>query len=218
MICDLVDYTLRTTPNKGRFSQTNTTASPNSSSNSSFEASQLKIPRPLLSFDEKFEASLCAFEFKLLVPEEDGLINFEQFSQELIQEKLIFLNDDKYLQQQQASLEIAEENILKDDRTTLMLKNIPRSMKPTDLRNILNKEFRNLYDFFYLPLDNNVFLILQLKNEGHLGYAFVNFINQDVVLRFYRTFNNQKWSNTEKQICQLKYAKLQGRRQYEFAR
>ncbi|CAD8206980.1 unnamed protein product [Paramecium pentaurelia] len=210
MICDLVDYTLRTTPNKGRFSQTNTTTSPNSSSNSSFEASQLKIPRPLLSFDEKFEASLCAFEFKLLVPEEDGLINFEQFSQELIQDKLIFLNDEKYLQQQQASLEILEENILKDDRTTLMLKNIPRSMKPNDLRNILNKEFRNLYDFFYLPLDNN--------NEGHLGYAFVNFINQDVVLKFYRTFNNQKWTNTEKQICQLKYAKLQGRRQYEFAR
>ncbi|CAD8118994.1 unnamed protein product [Paramecium primaurelia] len=128
----------------------------------------------------------------------------------MIQDKLIFLNEEKYLQQQQASLEIAEENILKDDRTTLMLKNIPRSMKPNDLRNILNKEFRNLYDFFYLPLDNN--------NEGHLGYAFVNFINQDVVLKFYRTFNNQKWTNTEKQICQLKYAKLQGRRQYEFAR
>lgn len=71
-----------------------------------------------------------------------------------------------------------------------MLKNIPRSMKPNDLRNILNKEFRNLYDFFYLPLDNNVFLILYSKNEGHLGYAFVNFIYQDVVLRFYRTFNN----------------------------
>lgn len=48
--------------------------------------------------------------------------------------------------------------IVNDERTTLMLKNIPRNIKSIDLRNILNKDFRNLYDFFYLPLDNNVII------------------------------------------------------------
>jgi hypothetical protein len=43
-----------------------------------------------------------------------------------------------------------------------MLKNVPRSMKPIDLRNILNKEFRNLYDFLYLPADSNVMPLLNL--------------------------------------------------------
>lgn len=29
-------------------------------------------------------------------------------------------------------------------------------MRPCDLRTILNKEFRNQFDFLYLPSDNNV--------------------------------------------------------------
>lgn len=92
MICDLVDYPLRLTPQKNSY--TNTTASPKSSSDSSFEdkskLTMLQIPRPLLSQDEKFEASLHAFgkkpphlEFRLLVPEQDSLCHLSQLSQEL---------------------------------------------------------------------------------------------------------------------------------------
>ena len=48
------------------------------------------------------------------------------------------------------NLDIIEENviinfilkILYDDRTTLMLKNIPKYMRPCDLRTLLNKDFK----------------------------------------------------------------------------
>lgn len=43
MICDIVDYALRLTPQKGRISYTNTTASPKSSSDNSFE-DKSKVP------------------------------------------------------------------------------------------------------------------------------------------------------------------------------
>ncbi|CAK85338.1 unnamed protein product (macronuclear) [Paramecium tetraurelia] len=64
MICDIIDIPLLTPSQKVRISYSNTTASPASSSDSSFESKQipnLQIPRPLLSQDEKFEASFCSF-------------------------------------------------------------------------------------------------------------------------------------------------------------
>lgn len=41
-------------------------------------------------------------------------------------------------------------------------------MKPTDLRNVLNKEFRHQYDFLYLPADGTV-RILSYKERGKPG-------------------------------------------------
>ncbi|CAD8144545.1 unnamed protein product [Paramecium pentaurelia] len=211
MICDIQDIAFSTTPQKGRSSQTNTTASPGSSKDSSFESKympKLQIPRPLLSQDEKFEASLCAFDFKLLMPDEGSLYNQKLLIQELIDMKFLFDCDQNLLYQKMNTLyynlDIQEENILYDDRTTLMLKNIPKYMRPSDLRNLLNKDFKSQFDFLYLPSDNN--------NEGNLGYAFVNFISPEIVLKFFKKYNNNKWSINDKQICQLKYAKLQGRR------
>ncbi|CAD8059503.1 unnamed protein product [Paramecium sonneborni] len=211
MIYDIIDIALSSTPQKGRASQANTTASPGSSSDSSFESkyiSTLQIPRPLLSQDEKFEASLCAFDFKLFMPDEGSVFNLKLLIQELIEIKYLFNCDEKLLYQKMNTfyynLDIIEENIVYDDRTTLMLKNIPKYMRPSDLRNLLNKDFKSQFDFLYLPSDNN--------NEGNLGYAFVNFISPEIVLKFFKKYNNNKWSINDKQICQLKYAKLQGRR------
>ncbi|CAD8048028.1 unnamed protein product [Paramecium primaurelia] len=209
MICNIIDIALSSTPQKGRTSQANTTVSSASSSDSSFESKympKLQIPRPQLSQEEKFEASLCAFDFKLLMPDEGSLQNQKLLFQELIEMKFLFDCDEKVLYQNTLyyNLEICEENILYDERTTLMLKNIPKYMRPGDLKNLLNKDFKSQFDFLYLPTDNN--------NEGNLGYAFVNFISPEIVLKFFKKYNNNKWSINDKQICQLKYAKLQGRR------
>ncbi|CAD8139099.1 unnamed protein product [Paramecium octaurelia] len=211
MICDIIDIPLRTPSSKDRISFANTTASPASSSDSSFESKQipnLQIPRPLLSQDEKFEASLCSFDFKLLMPDEGSLFNQKLLIQELFEMRFILDQDERQIYQKLQpfyySLEICEENILSDDRTTLMLKNIPKYMRPSDLRNLLDKDFKSQFDFLYLPSDNN--------KEGNLGYAFVNFLYPETVLQFFKKYNNNKWSINDKQICQLKYAKLQGRR------
>ncbi|KAE8683562.1 MEI2 C-terminal RRM only like 1 protein [Hibiscus syriacus] len=47
----------------------------------------------------------------------------------------------------------------------------------------------------------------------NLGYAFVNFTTHVAALRFYRVFNNLKWScgNIRKKICEIGIAKYQGK-------
>lgn len=47
--------------------------------------------------------------------------------------------------------EIEAEEILKDKRTTLMLKNIPMQYTVKDLILEIDAEFRGKYDFFYMP-------------------------------------------------------------------
>lgn len=79
-----------------------------------------------------------------------------------------------------------------------MLKNVPKYMRPQDLKNILNKDFKSQYDFLYLPADNNVKLLIYIQNEGNLGYAFVNFLNPEIVLKFFKKYNNNKWSSNDK--------------------
>ncbi|CAD8056607.1 unnamed protein product [Paramecium sonneborni] len=206
MIYDILDIALSSTPQKGRASQANTTASPRSSSDSSFESKympKLQIPRPLLSQDEKFEASLCAFDFKLFMPDEGSVFNLKLLIQELMEIKYLFNYDEKLLYQKMNTfyynLDISEDNILDDDRTTLMLKNIPKYMRPSDLRNLLNKDFKSQFDFLYLPSDNNN------NNEGNLGYAFVNFISPEIVLKFFKKYNNNKWSINDKVDQDINY-------------
>ncbi|KAM3135813.1 hypothetical protein pb186bvf_012066 [Paramecium bursaria] len=204
MICDIL---FPITP--GKISM-NTTASSNNSSDSSFEKPKVPslIPRLQLSQDEKFEASLHSFEFKLIVPEQDALCHLQQLSTELV--------EDKYLLRacMNPTLEIIEHCILNDNRTTLMLKNIPRFMSPQDLKFLLNKDFKGQYDFIYLPYDIQVLIQNNQQVSNNLGYAFVNFTNNHAVLKFYTQYNNRRWNQNDKfqQICQLKYAKLQGKR------
>ncbi|CAK88151.1 unnamed protein product (macronuclear) [Paramecium tetraurelia] len=212
MICNIIDIAFSSTPQKGRISQRNTTASPASSSDSSFDSKympKLQIPRPQLSSEERFEASLCAFDFKLLMPDEGSLQNQKLLFQELIEMKFLFDCDEKLLYQKMNTLyynlDICEENILYDDRTTLMLKNIPKYMRPSDLRNLLNKDFKSQFDFLYLPSDNNVIINQSDKNEGNLGYAFVNFISPEIVLRFFKKYNNNKWSINDKVDQDINY-------------
>lgn len=85
-----------------------------------------------------------------------------------------------------------------------MIRNIPNRY---DLKTILNEFypfFKNKFDVFYLPID--------FKNKCNIGYAFINFVNPLHILPFYEIFNDKKWPrfNSDK-ICQLSYAKFQGK-------
>lgn len=91
-----------------------------------------------------------------------------------------------------------------DDRTTLMIKNIPNKYDQEMLLSAVNKYHNGLYDFFYLPID--------FKNKCNVGYAFINFIDPISIPEFYKEFNNKKWEkfNSEK-VCQIAYARIQGK-------
>lgn len=68
----------------------------------------------------------------------------------------------------------------------------------------INENYRDQYDFFYLPID--------FKNKCNVGYAFINFIDSIFILKFFEEFNGKKWEcfNSEK-ICEITYGRIQSK-------
>jgi hypothetical protein len=101
-------------------------------------------------------------------------------------------------------LDINNVIALKDNRTTLMIKNIPNKFNKDLLLNIIDQNFKGTYDLFILPTDAN-----KCKN---FGYAFINFTNSYYIPYFYFMLNGKMWSSTNsKKVCELTYSKVQGK-------
>lgn len=62
---------------------------------------------------------------------------------------------------------IDPEKLANDPRTTLMIRNIPNKYTKDRLLQLIDVDFMNTYDFFYLPMD--------FENKCNVGYAFINF-------------------------------------------
>ncbi|XP_042498649.1 protein MEI2-like 4 isoform X1 [Macadamia integrifolia] len=91
-----------------------------------------------------------------------------------------------------------------DNRTTLMIKNIPNKYTSKMLLAAIDEHHRGTYDFIYLPID--------FKNKCNVGYAFINMIDSLHIVPFYQAFNGKKWEkfNSEK-VASLAYARIQGK-------
>lgn len=64
--------------------------------------------------------------------------------------------------------------------------------------------FRGTFDFFYLPID--------FRNKCGLGYAFINFLSAKHAAKLYEEFHNKRWDEfNSKKVCEIKYARVQGR-------
>ncbi|KAM5571519.1 protein MEI2-like 1 [Rosa sericea] len=102
--------------------------------------------------------------------------------------------------------ELDIERILRgdDNRTTLMIKNIPNKYTSKMLLAVIDENCRGIYDFIYLPID--------FKNKCNVGYAFINMIDPQQIVPFYKAFNGKKWEkfNSEK-VATLAYARIQGK-------
>eukprot|EP01023_Acetabularia_acetabulum_P012952 TRINITY_DN1612_c0_g1_i18.p1 TRINITY_DN1612_c0_g1~~TRINITY_DN1612_c0_g1_i18.p1 ORF type:complete len:562 (-),score=105.26 TRINITY_DN1612_c0_g1_i18:2784-4469(-) len=106
------------------------------------------------------------------------------------------------------SLDVEKIKNGEDQRTTLMIKNIPNKYTPQMILDTINDAgIKGCYDFLYLPLD--------FRNRCNVGYAFINMRNSvtDVPLLF-NEFNGRRWErfNSEK-VSQVTYARIQGREQ-----
>ncbi|GKV17425.1 hypothetical protein SLEP1_g27939 [Rubroshorea leprosula] len=65
-----------------------------------------------------------------------------------------------------------------DSRTTLMIKNIPNKYTSKMLLAAIDEHCRGTYDFIYLPID--------FKNKCNVGYAFINMIDPQQIIPFYK--------------------------------
>ena len=99
-----------------------------------------------------------------------------------------------------------------DNRTTVMVMNIPPKLQPEQLLSLLAiKGFEGKFDWFYLPSAGHQ----KQGQKKNACYAFINFIDPLIVLDFYEKFNDLEWNKqfercqSEKR-CQLRYAEFQG--------
>ncbi|RHN44628.1 putative RNA recognition motif 2, nucleotide-binding alpha-beta plait domain-containing protein [Medicago truncatula] len=91
-----------------------------------------------------------------------------------------------------------------DNRTTLMIKNIPNKYTSKMLLAAIDEHHKGAYDFVYLPID--------FRNKCNVGYAFINMTSPSLIVPFYQGFNGKKWEkfNSEK-VASLAYARIQGK-------
>lgn len=91
-----------------------------------------------------------------------------------------------------------------DTRTTVMIKNIPNKMSDKDLMSFIAKVCPRRIDFMYLRMD--------FQNGCNVGYAFVNFITVEDLLRFTKARLGVKWNMySSEKVLQMCYANYQGK-------
>lgn len=91
-----------------------------------------------------------------------------------------------------------------DPRTTCMIKNIPNKITDEMLFNFINDICPRGFDFLYLRMD--------FKARLNVGYAFINFLSVENVLKFAKSKLGVKWGVflSEKTV-QMCYASIQGK-------
>ena len=100
--------------------------------------------------------------------------------------------------------DIVPNRIFQLRKTTLMIKNIPNRYTKEMMLEMIDRQFRDTYNFFYLPID--------FDNSCNVGYAFINFIDLETILPFYNEFNGNTWPHFKSdKIAEITYARIQGR-------
>jgi regulator of replication initiation timing len=86
-------------------------------------------------------------------------------------------------------------NCLPEERTTVMLRNLPNNYSRIMLIDLIDSEgFQCKWDFLYLPIDFNT--------RACLGYAFVNLINHEVACEFMKAFEDfSEWIIPSRKHC-----------------
>jgi len=99
------------------------------------------------------------------------------------------------------------EDTPSEERTTVMMRNIPNNYTREMLFNLLNdRGFKKKYDLVYLPVD--------FKKKVGLGYAFINFVDHEVATSFSNVFHGfNKWIAQSDKVCEVTWSDaLQGRK------
>lgn len=92
----------------------------------------------------------------------------------------------------------------KDDRTTLMIKNIPNKISQKQLKTWVDQTSEGCYGFLYLRMD--------FASRANVGYAFIDFNCPTNIIAFAQARVGTAWNvfGSEK-ICDVSYANIQGK-------
>jgi len=93
---------------------------------------------------------------------------------------------------------------LREPVTTTMLRNIPQRFdRELLLDNLIQHGFGGLFDFVYMPND--------FSTGVNLGYAFINFVAEEVYMRFKMMYDGVKLAEESPKVCVVCDAKVQGK-------
>ena len=90
----------------------------------------------------------------------------------------------------------------KDQRTTIMLKNIPREISQLFLMSFLNNKYKGKFNFLYLPID--------FIKRINVSYAFLNLKNSKDIIEIYLDLHDKPWSFCKNKNAYISYARIQG--------
>lgn len=95
------------------------------------------------------------------------------------------------------AVSICTSDFPEDDRTTVMMRDIPHSYSSTRLECLFNCHgFWGRYDFMYLPID--------FKTDASLGYAFVNLVSPCDAQQFMTHFQGfSTWGAQSPKVCHI---------------
>ncbi|KAF2841717.1 hypothetical protein M501DRAFT_928618, partial [Patellaria atrata CBS 101060] len=101
-------------------------------------------------------------------------------------------------------IDIAKIERFEEFRTTVMIRNIPNEMDFATFKNWMDNGSRGQFDFLYNRIDYST-------GRG-VGYAFVNFVDPDAVVNFFRRVNGRSWPGfpTSRKEVALAFATQQG--------
>jgi hypothetical protein len=94
----------------------------------------------------------------------------------------------------------AEAQAAADQKTTVMLRNIPNNYNRDSFVELLDSQgFSGLYDFIYVPLD--------FKSRVAIGYAFLNFTSHVAALRAFDVFHGfSTWRGKSRKVCEVTWS------------
>jgi hypothetical protein len=118
-----------------------------------------------------------------------------------------------------AKLENGEE-----ERTTVMIRNIPRSFSQRAVIELLRMRLSSRMDLMGEDMFNFLYLPMDLVNRVNVGYAFINFTKPQYVIDCYRLFNSKTWRTVIEaaglpriedpemsKVARVSFARIQGR-------
>ena len=149
--------------------------------------------------ENKFDKILKENSIKNLINHSN---NFNNFNEKNLQFTGIKHRNTSYEERKKYKIIIEDIINEQDQRTTIMLKNIPSDISQSFLMSFLNDKYKGKFNFLYLPID--------FVKKINVSYAFLNLKNSKDIIGIYLDLHDKPWSFCKYKKAYISYARIQG--------